>query len=284
MMEKHAVLVTGSSSGIGRETALLLAARGFQVFAGVRTEEAAARLSKDAQGSLTPVRIDVKDEATIQAAERTISSSLGADASFALVNNAGITVAGPLELLTTAALRDQLDVNVLGPIAVTRVFLPLLRKRRGRIVIMGSLFGRLALPFVAPYAAAKFALEAVADSLALELRDWKIPVTLLEPGNIATPIWEKSKSRVMDEFSSVPKELYDLYSDNLNAFETLTNNYAKTGIPPVRVAKTVARALSVRRPRNRYRVGWDSKVYGCIGPRLPSKLRYWILWHFVYRR
>jgi NAD(P)-dependent dehydrogenase (short-subunit alcohol dehydrogenase family) len=284
MTGKHAVLVTGSSSGIGRETALLLAARGFQVFAGVRTDEAAARLTKDARGSLTTVRIDVKDEATIQSAEHVISSSLDDGASFSLVNNAGITVAGPLELLTTAALRDQFDVNVLGPIAVTRVFLPLLRGHRGRIVIMGSLFGRLALPFVAPYAAAKFALEAVADSLALELRDWKIPVTLLEPGNIATPIWEKSKSRVLDEFSSVPRDLYDLYSDNLEAFGRLTSSYARTGIPPLRVARTVARALSVRRPRSRYRVGWDSKVYGCIGPRLPSRLRYWILWRVVHRR
>jgi NAD(P)-dependent dehydrogenase (short-subunit alcohol dehydrogenase family) len=281
-MTDHAVLVTGASTGIGRETALLLAGRGFTVFAGVRSEEAAAALRRDARGNLTPVMIDVKDEPGIEAAARQIALALGGDATFSVVNNAGITVAGPLELLSTAALRDQLDVNLLGPIAVTRIFLPLLRAHHGRVVIMGSLFGRLALPFVAPYAAAKFALEAVADSLSLELHAWRIPVTVLEPGNIATPIWTKTKSRAEKDVGGAPAERYALYKDQLEAFERLTSAYARSGITPVHVARYVARALEARRPRARYRVGLDSKLFGFFGPRLPSRLRYWILRRVVF--
>jgi NAD(P)-dependent dehydrogenase (short-subunit alcohol dehydrogenase family) len=167
---------------------------------------------------------------------------------------------------------------------VTRVFLPLMRARRGRIVIMGSIFGRIALPFVAPYAAAKFALEAVADSLSLELHAWRIPVTLLEPGNIATPIWSKTKNRTEHDVSGTAPERYALYKDGLEAFERLTDSYARSGIKPARVARYVARALEARRPRARYRVGLDSKVIGYFGPRLPSRLRYWILRRVVFDR
>jgi len=283
-MNKHAVLVTGASSGIGRECALLLAKRGFQVFGGVRTTDAVARLSDAGGASIQPVIMDVRNETSIRAAERMVSSGIGNDTTFSLVNNAGITVAGPLELLETDAVREQFEVNVFGPVSVIRIFLPLLRGHRGRIVFMGSIFGKIAFPFIAPYAAAKFSLEAVADSLALELRESRIHVTLLEPGNISTPLWGKTKTRVIDAFSAVPPDRYAIYKESLDSLEKLTDYFSKTGIQPIRVARTVLRTLSARRPRSRYRVGWDSQVYGRLAPLLPGRLRYWILWRIVLRR
>ncbi len=190
-MEQRSVLVTGASTGIGKETVHLLAREGFHVFAGVRKSADGEALEREAAGVLVPVIIDVTDEASIRAAAQTVGAALGPDESFSLVNNAGIAVAAPLELLSIQDLRRQFEVNLFGQVAVTQAFLPLLRARKGRIVFMGSIFGRIAVPLAAPYSAAKFALEAVADAFAVELHPWRIRVTILEPGNIATPIWEK---------------------------------------------------------------------------------------------
>jgi NAD(P)-dependent dehydrogenase (short-subunit alcohol dehydrogenase family) len=283
-VDRKSVLVTGASSGIGRECALLLAARGFRVFAGVRRQEDAAALSIDAPTNVHPLILEVTDPASIKTAADAICASLDPSDAFSLVNNAGITVAGPLELLEMSALRRQLEVNVVAPVAVTQAFLPTLREHRGRIILMGSLFGRIALPFVAPYAAAKFALEAIADSLALELQPWGIPVSLLEPGNIATPIWRRTKERALASVGTLPAEKLGLYRDALQSFEELTDWYARTGIPASRVARVVVRALTARQPRLRYRVGMDARFYGTFGPLLPDRLRQWILRLVVLRR
>ena len=192
MQNSKAVLVTGASSGIGKECALRLASSGFRVFAGVRKNEDGEQLKAGASGSVTPVLLDVTDSASIANAAQSISRGLGAGGLHGLVNNAGIAVAGPLEMLPPEALRRQLNVNVVGQIAVTQAFLPMLRAARGRVIIMGSILGRLALPFVGAYSAAKFALEALAESLAMEVRPFGVSVSIIEPGNIATPIWSKS--------------------------------------------------------------------------------------------
>jgi NAD(P)-dependent dehydrogenase (short-subunit alcohol dehydrogenase family) len=283
-VDRKCVLVTGASSGIGRECATLLAARGFKVFAGVRRQEDAVALASAAPADIRPLMLDVTDPVSIEAAAAMIRASLDPSDWFSLVNNAGITVAGPLELLEMGALRRQLEVNVLGPVAVTQALLPTLREHRGRIILMGSLFGRIALPFVAPYAAAKFALEAIADSLSLELQPWGISVSLLEPGNIATPIWQRTKERAMASVGALPADKLGLYREALHSFEKLTDWYAKSGIPASRVARIVARALTARRPRIRYRVGMDARFYGTFGPLLPDRFRHWVLRLAVLRK
>jgi NAD(P)-dependent dehydrogenase (short-subunit alcohol dehydrogenase family) len=276
-VETRSVLVTGASSGIGRDCALLLASRGFKVFAGVRRTEDAAALKAAAQGDLVPVLMDVTIPSTVQAAARSVEKALPAEATFSLVNNAGMTVAGPLEILPLESLRQQFEVNVIGPVAVTQAFLPLLRARRGRILIMGSVLGRLSLPLVAPYAAAKFALEAITDSLSLELRPWGIKVVLLEPGNIATPIWEKSKKSVLELLDALDSEGRRLYDGTRGDIERLVKAFTRGGIPPQRVAKTVVKALTARRPRTRYRVGMDSRFLCTFAPLSPDRLRYWLV-------
>jgi len=278
------VLVTGASSGIGRECALRLARDGFAVFGGVRRPEDGQTLVRDSGGTLFAVLLDVTDEATIAAAAAMVGENAHPGDTFSLVNNAGITVAGPLEVLPTAELRRQFDVNLFGPLAVTRAFLPLLRAHAGRIVLMGSIFGRISLPFVAPYTAAKAALGAVAESLSIELRAWSIPVVLIEPGNVATPIWSRTKSSTVASMAGVAAEKIALYREALASFEKLTDGYARSGIPPARVARVVARALGARRPRRRYAVGWDSRVFGRVAPLLPPRLRQWILARITLRR
>jgi NAD(P)-dependent dehydrogenase (short-subunit alcohol dehydrogenase family) len=169
-----------------------------------------------------------------------------------------------------------LEVNVIGQVAVTQAFLPLLRARKGRIVIMGSVLGRLSLPLMAAYSAAKFALEAVTDSLTLELRKWGIRVVLLEPGNIATPIWEKGMKSVLEKLDALEPEQRELYQDRRPDMENFVALFSRGGLPSIRVAKTVVKALTVRVPRTRYRIGLDSKFLSTFAPIVPDRLRYWI--------
>jgi len=287
-MVKRSVLVTGASSGIGRETVLLLAAHGFQVFAGVRKASdgnalvRAASAARDGvspdprQGTLVPVIIDVTRPASISAAFRKVSKAADPDASFSLVNNAGIAVAAPLELLALDDLRRQFEVNVFGQVAVTQAFLPLIRKRTGRIVFMGSLFGRISVPLVAPYSAAKFAMEAVADAFSMELYKWGIRVSLLEPGNIDTPIWEKFLAKGMEARTADARVRRALYSDAEASMHRLAAFFSKTGLTPQRVAQVVHRALTARRPRTRYLVGRDAQVLTRLTPLGGDRLRYWV--------
>jgi NAD(P)-dependent dehydrogenase (short-subunit alcohol dehydrogenase family) len=283
-MKGKTVVVTGASTGIGRECALLLASRGFRVFAGVRTEEAAQDLKRSAGEGLSALILDVTDGQSIHSAAQTVAIECGAAGLHGLVNNAGISVAGPLELLPIAALRNQLEVNVLGQVAVTQAFLPLLRAARGRIILMGSILGRFALPFLGAYAGAKFALEGIADSLGMELHDCGVSVTILEPGNIKTPIWEKSKRLAQDISNGQAGPRWDPYRGAAASFQEYTDRSAHSGIPAVRVARVVARALSARAPRTRYAVGWESRLLGRLAPALPGRLRRWFIRRVVLRR
>ena len=287
-MGERAVLVTGASTGIGRKCALHLASRGFLVFAGVRKRRDAQDLIRTAQGKLVPVRLDVTRGSEIRSAAKTVSRRIPAGASFSLVNNAGISVTGPLELLEIESLRRQFEVNVIGQIAVTQAFLPLLRERGGRIVLMGSLFGRFAVPFVGAYSGAKFALEAFADSLSMELAEWGITVTILEPGNIATPIWKKVNAARSGGANAARSggvnAARSLYSGALGSFDRARDRVTAWGIRPLRVARAVERALAARRPRARYLVGLDAQLLGRIIPALPARLRHLIVGWYVLRR
>jgi len=267
------VVITGASTGIGRECALRLAAHGWHVFAGVRKNEDMESLAKEAPQLLTPILIEVTDEGSIRAAARRVGEALGDGGLNGLVNNAGISVAGPLEALPIEALSRQLSVNVVGQIAVTQAFLPLIRKGRGRILFMGSILGRFAVPFLGAYSAAKFALEAASDALAMELRGSGVRVSIIEPGSIATPIWTKTRDSVLRMREESPEKAWDHYAEILERFGSSAQRLASSGIQPARVAATVERVLTSRRPRARYPVGADSQLFGRIAPLLPGRMR-----------
>jgi NAD(P)-dependent dehydrogenase (short-subunit alcohol dehydrogenase family) len=250
------IVVTGASTGIGEACALRLDSLGFRVFAGVRKPVDGDALKSKASERLTPVILDVTSEESIAGAVR-----MAGDVPLAgLVNNAGIVVAGPLELVPMAMWRKQFEVNVLGQVAVTQAFLPMLRAGRGRIVNMGSVAGRSALPFSGPYCSSKFALEGLTDSLRMELREWGISVSIVEPGAIRTPIWEKSLTGATESMSAVPAHLLELYRTILSKMTTAAAQAEKHASPVEDVVKAVEHALTAAKPKTRYVVGSDAKM------------------------
>lgn len=259
----RSVLVTGASSGIGLASAVRLVRAGWRVYGGIRSDAAAAALR---ERGIEPVELDVTRAQQIATAAETIGDTLDG-----LVDNAGIAVAAPLELVPLAELREQLEVNVVGQVAVLQAVLPALRRVRGRVVVMGSIGGRSALPFLGPYAASKYALEAIADALRLELRPLGVSVSIVEPGSIATPIWRKGAER-----AEVLSEGFDparaaAYARAVARFREVALSRGP-GADPDAVAKAVEHALTATRPRARYLVGRDAHLRAWI-ERLPTPLR-----------
>jgi NAD(P)-dependent dehydrogenase (short-subunit alcohol dehydrogenase family) len=252
-------LVTGASSGIGAACALRLASGGWRVFAGVRREGDAPRATEE-------VVLDVTDAEQVQTAAERIG---GLDA---LVNNAGIAISMPLEFIPLDELRRQLEVNVIGQVAVTQAFIPHLRRSRGRIVFVSSIAGKSALPFLGPYAASKHALEALADALRIELRPFGIAVSLVEPGTIRTPIWEKSAKVADSLVSGAPPGLGELYGERIAAFRRVAAERGAKGASVDAVARAVEEALTQSRPRTRKLVGRDAKFRSGV-ERLPDRVR-----------
>lgn len=269
--ERGAILITGSSTGIGQACALHLDAQGFQVFAGVRRDADGEALCAKSSRRLTPVYLDVTDPASIAAAREFVSREC--DSLGGLVNNAGIVIAGPLEIVPIEEFRRQFEVNVIGQLAVTQAFLPMLRKARGRIVLMGSISGRLSTPFIGSYAASKFALEAMADALRVELMAWGMEVSIVEPGSIATPIWEKSRKHSGEIARSLPAGARELYHRQYEAMRKGAKETADSGIPAIEVARVVEHALTAPRPRTRYLVGPDAKRRGRLAKFIPDRVR-----------
>ena len=257
MAARGTVVVTGASTGIGRATALRLAAGGFEVLAGVRREADGEQLVTEAgTGTIVPVGVDVTDAAQIAAlGERLAGRPLAG-----LVNNAGISVNGPLEFVELDELRRQLEVNLVGHVAVTQALLEPLRTARGRIVNITSIGGRFANPFLGPYVASKFAFEGLSDSLRRELRPWGIHVAMIEPGSIATEIWKKGTADGREQLDSLPPRALELYGTRLRAVLKLAGRAGRTAIPPDRVAKKIEHALTASRPKTRYIVGPDAHV------------------------
>ena len=264
------MLITGASTGIGRATALRLAAGGWRVFAGVRDPGAGESLVAEAPaGRILALPLEVTDPAQIaEAAERVQAESTSGGGLDALVNNAGIGIGGPLELIAPEDLQRQFDVNVFGQIAVTQALLPALRRARGRIVFVSSIGGRVAMAFTAPYAASKHAIEAVGDALRVELRSSGVRVALIEPGSVATPIWEKS--RVEADRLAIPDRLSREYGNVPAAMDKVMQDTGRRGVPPELVAATIERALTSSRMRARYVVGRDARVMLLVRALLPD--------------
>lgn len=273
---KGAVLVTGASTGIGRACALDLARRGFEVYAGVRSREAADALREAGEGRIKPLTMDVTSASQIEAALRIVEEQTRERGLRALVNNAGIAVPGPLELVPIAALRRQLEVNTVAAVAVTQAALPLLRRapRPATIVNMSSISGRFTAPLFGPYSASKYALEALSDALRLELRPWGIRVVLVEPGQIATPIWEKTLRSALEMIDDVPPERVAPYQPLIEVAGKQVR--PGMGIPVGRVTRVVAKAIMARRPRARYLVGVDARAQLVLSW-LPTGLRDWLV-------
>jgi NAD(P)-dependent dehydrogenase (short-subunit alcohol dehydrogenase family) len=267
-----AVVITGASTGIGEACAVLLDGCGYRVFAGVRRDEDGAALRAKASERLTPVLLDVTDAVSVAAAAAVVRAALGEGGLAGLVNNAGIAVAAPLEFIPLDALRQQLEVNVIGQVAVTQAFLPLLRAGRGRIVNISSVGGLIASPFFGPYSASKFALEALSDALRGELRPWGLHVALIEPGTIATPIWEKSLAAADRLIARLPSRAMEYYGKVIPAIRSQARASGKAGVAPEVVARVVHRALTARRPKARYLVGRGARIIPLIAA-LPDRTR-----------
>jgi NAD(P)-dependent dehydrogenase (short-subunit alcohol dehydrogenase family) len=267
------VVVTGASTGIGRACALHLAASGFEVLAGVRREEDGERLREDAgsNGGLTPLRLDVTDADSVREAGTTVDERTGERGLAGLVNNAGIALGGPLEYLPMDDVRRQLEVNFIGQVAVTQAMLGQLRKAGGRIVNMGSIGGRTPPPFAAPYAASKAALRATSESLRRELRPWGIWVATVQPGAIATPMWDKGAADAEDIRQRLPEGAVEHYGNVLSNIGATTEKMGASGMPPERVARVVEHALTSRRPRRDYVVGRDAKMQIVLDRVLPTR-------------
>ncbi|HEY0790936.1 MAG TPA: SDR family oxidoreductase [Chthoniobacterales bacterium] len=265
------VVITGVSTGIGFAAAGTLASRGWRVYGSVRTAGDADRLRAVLGGNFTPLVFDVTDEDAVRGAADWLRAELHGTPLQALINNAGIAVVGPVSHVPLARWREQLEVNVLGVVAVIQAFLPLMRtdplRRVDRpcIINVSSVAGRMAMPFAGPYCASKFALEGLSDSLRRELMLFGIDVVLVEPGPIVTPIWEKAEARILEDYPGTP------YQKGLEGFHRLSMKEAATGYGAEVVAKAVARILRARRRPARMVITPKRLTNWTIPRRLPAK-------------
>jgi NAD(P)-dependent dehydrogenase (short-subunit alcohol dehydrogenase family) len=266
----RSVLVTGASTGIGRATALRLDRSGWKVFAGVRREEDAEALRAAGSERLTPVSLDVTEPEQVAAVAEAIAAAgdAGLDG---LVNNAGVAIPGPLETIPLEDFRRQLEVNLVAYVAVTQALLSQIRKAEGRVVFISSIGGRVAFPFGGPYHASKFGTEAIGDVFRQELRPWGLKVSIVEPGSIDTPIWERGQ-REGEEIEARSPQTSLLYGAAIEKFRKVIEDTAERGIPPEKVAKAIAHALESKHPRSRYLVGLDAKVQARLKPLIPTAL------------
>jgi NAD(P)-dependent dehydrogenase (short-subunit alcohol dehydrogenase family) len=256
-MTKGSILVTGASTGIGRACALRFAELGYRVFAGVRKMADGESLQAQCPGVVEPVGLDVTRAESIAAAV----AAVGDGPLAGLVNNAGVAVLGPLELLDVDAWRWQFEVNVIGLVAVTQACLPLLRRGPGRIVNIGSVAGRSPLPGSGAYDASKHAVEAITDVLRMELHRWGVRVSLIEAGAVATPIYDKGLREVDELSRQVGPERYALYRGLMETVVEETQAAARTAAPVAAVVRAVVHAMTARRPRTRYVVGRDAWMW-----------------------
>ena len=266
-----AVVITGASSGIGRACALTLDNNGFRVFAGVRKEADGAALRAEASEALTPVYIDVTDEASIAALAEQVASAAGGAGLAGLVNNAGTTLPGPVEYLPLSGFRRQLEVNLVGPLAATQALLPLLRAGHGRVVNVTSAAGKVGVPQMAPYVAAKHGLEGLSDVLRLEFLQFGVQVSVIEPGFIATEMGGKLQRDTVAAIHALPEQGQRRYGPQLEAIAENISQHAASGSEPQVVADAVLHALTSDKPRTRYPVGEGAKRMLMLRRILPDR-------------
>ena len=270
--QRGSVVITGASTGIGQACAMYLDRLGFHVFGGVRKAQDGHVLQENTSGRISPLFMDITDTTSLSAEPDIVAAETNSMGLSGLINNAGIVIAGPIEFLSLDDIRMQYEVNVLGQIAVMQAFLPLLRKARGRIINMGSINGKVVTPFISPYAASKFSLEAITDSLRMELRPWSMSVSIIQPGSVATPIWKKSIEDADKRSQQFPAQAHSLYAPAFEAVRSAAERTAKEGMPSDVVARSVAHALTSKRPRTRYLVGGAARIQAILKHFLPNML------------
>jgi len=264
-------MITGCSTGIGRATTLRLDRAGWRVFAGVRKQEDAESLATAGTERLQPLILDVSDSASIDLARDRISAECPAGLD-GLVNNAGVAYTGPLEFVPLDDFRRQLEVNLVGHLAMTQAMLPSLRVAQGRIVNITSIGGIVATPFFGPYVASKFALEALSDCLRVELRPWGIKTIAIEPGSVATEIWSSGAKVFAEMRERLAPQATELYAEAMEATAQAAADTGARGIPVEDAAAAIERALTARNPRARYLVGRDAKIMAGSSRMLPARV------------
>ena len=270
--DKGAVLVTGASSGLGRACALKLDQAGYKVFAGVRRESDAQRLTHLASSRLTPVLLDITNEASIAATASKVAEEVCEVGLVGLVNNAGIAVPAPVEEIPLAELRRQFEVNVIGQVAVIQALLPLIRKARGRIINVGSVASSLTFPFAGATSASKAALESMNDALRMELLPWGMHVILITPSTIRTPGVDKMQHDSEEILHTMPEEAARRYAIPFRSYMEAFTKQAATGSPPEAVADVILQALTARTPRTQYPVGRGSRLLPLLARLLPTRV------------
>ena len=277
------LLITGASTGIGAACALAFDREGWTVFAAVRREEDGRALAAKASSRLAWLLLDVTNHMQVAAARDTIEAACAERGLDALVNNAGIAVAAPVEFVPGIDLRHQFEVNVFGLVDVTQAFIPLLRKAKGRIVNIGSIAGRVTTPLVGPYCASKHAVEAISDALRLELHPWGIQVSVIEPGMIRTAIWEKGGEQMQERLATMPREALELYGSLTAAMASVVKHAPRRSPGPESVVDVVRHALESERPRPRYVVGGTARVRLFLQTVLPRRWMDGIILRFMKR-
>jgi NAD(P)-dependent dehydrogenase (short-subunit alcohol dehydrogenase family) len=261
---KGAVVITGASTGVGRATALLLDKQGYQVFAGVRQEKDAELIKLSSSVNLIPVILDVTKIEQIKSAAEIVSSAVSEKGLVGLVNNAGILIDGPLEYLALDELRWQFEVNLIGQVAVTQAFLPMIRQAKGRIINIGSVSGKISSPFFSALCASKFALEALNDALRMELHPWGIEVILIEPGSIASAAPDKVEASLQKKLANMSPTARAMYGDiyKFSLEQLIKSN--RMGIPPEEVANVIQKALETNKPKTRYFVSKEKVLLNLL--------------------
>jgi len=262
------VLVTGAARGIGKAIVEHLASAGWDVIAGVRSEEDATAITNVYPQRVSAVILDITNADHIARLPDALPKRLDA-----LVNNAGVAVGGPVETVTSEDWRKSLEVNVIGQFAVTQAVLPCLRDSGGRVVFISSVNGRIATPMLGPYSASKFALEAGCDALRVELKAWGIPVVLIEPAQTDTDMWRTAGDMVLQIEADMSPEHRELYAAHIAGMKKFVPTARKMASPTTKVVAVVEQALTVRRPKPRYVVALLPKVQAAVVPNLPTALR-----------
>jgi len=278
--ENRTIVITGASTGIGRATALHLDKLGFKVFAGVRKESDGQALIKEASSRLKVILLDVTDDESIAAAVSLVTEETGGRL-YGLINNAGVSVNGPLELVPVMDIRKVMDVNTVGLLVVTKAFIPLLREGRGRIVNVSSGHGLLAVPDKSVYAASKFAVQAITDSLRVELSPFGIQVSCLVVGKVDTEVLGKITADRERMIASSEPDIAKLYSPLFTFFDREVKDLP--GIGPREVANIAARALMDNKPKAQYLIGPGAKKMKNLG-HLPTGLRDRLMYKAIYER
>ena len=270
------ILISGASSGIGRALSLELDRQEYQVFAGVRKPDDAESLRSLASSQLTTIILDVTLPETIANACQEVSDKTGGEL-FGLVNNAGISISGAMEFMPILDFRRQLEVNLIGQLALTQACLPLLRKGPGRVIFISSVAGRLVTPFNGPYGVSKAALIAMADAMRLELAPWKISVSVLIVGSVQTPIWEKSSRLAGEILRRLPADAWGLYGKMQKRAGKFYLQAGNNGMRVEEVVRIIQGALMAKHPKAYLLAGRDAVMIELIAKLLPVSWRDWLV-------